>query len=416
MKRSAVKWGRVQLGRGAPSLICTLISMVLAPTLRGAEPSSVPPAEIVLGMSTALSGPSAILGKDMHDGVMAGLERANRAGGVLGRRLRLVALDDGYVPSRTGPNMRKLIQEEKVLAVIGNIGTPTAVVAMPIAIEERTLFFAAGTGAGVLRGTPPERYVINFRASYAEEMETIAGGLIDELGLKPEQIAFFTQRDAYGDAGFNGGVAALMRRGLKEPRTILHVRYERGSLAVEKAVAGLILAKHPPRAVVMVGAYAACARFIQVCEETGLRSLFVNVSFVGSVPLATALGKTEALVTVTQVVPTLDSPLPVVNEFAGDLGAQASAASPSKLEGYIAARILVTALERIQGEPTRESIVDALEGLDHFDAGLGESLRLGPAEHQASHRVWPTVLKDGRFVPLRWTELAGFPQGRAVHE
>src|SRR6185503_10333510 len=101
----------------------------------------------------------------VHDGVLAGLERANRAGGVLGRRLRLVALDDGYVPSRTGPNMRKLIQEEKVLAVIGNIGTPTAVVAMPIAIEERTLFFAAGTGAGVLRGTPPERYVINFRAS-----------------------------------------------------------------------------------------------------------------------------------------------------------------------------------------------------------------------------------------------------------
>jgi len=167
---------------------------------------------------------------------------------------------------------------------------------------------------------------------------------------------------------------------------------------------------------VMVGAYAACARFIQVCEEIGLRSLFVNVSFVGSVPLAAALGKTEASVAVTQVVPTLDSPLPIVNEFAGDLGEQASAASPSKLEGYIAARILVMALERIRGEPSRESIVDALEGLGCFDAGLGKPLHLGPAEHQASHRVWPTVLKDGKFVPLRWMELAGFRQGSAVHE
>jgi ABC-type branched-subunit amino acid transport system substrate-binding protein len=410
------KWRFAPSGIVPPWLANILVLLAFALTLRGGEANPGSPAEIVLGMSTALSGPSATLGKDMHDGVLAGLERVNRAGGVNGRKLRLIALDDGYVPSRTAPNMRQLIEREHVLAVIGNVGTPTAVVAMPIAAEHKTLFFAAGTGGGALRKTPPDRYVINYRASYAEEMETIVGGLIDELHLQPQQIAFFTQRDSYGDAGFYAGIAALKRRGLMNTRAVSHVRYERGSLAVEKAVASLILARQPPRAVVMVGAYASCARFIQVCKETGLHALFVNVSFVGSVPLAQALGKTEAPVVVTQVVPALYSNLPIVSDFSADVGEADLTVSPNKLEGYIAARILTMALERIPGEPTREAIVDALEGLGEFDLGLGSALQLSPKEHQASHRVWSTVLREGVFVPFRWQDASGLLQEGGTHE
>jgi ABC-type branched-subunit amino acid transport system substrate-binding protein len=361
-------------------------------------------------MSTALSGPAAALGKDMREGVLAGFERANRAGGVNGRKLRLVALDDGYEPSRTAPNMRQLIDKENVLAVIGNVGTPTAIVAIPIAIEQKTLFFAAYTGAGLLRNKPPDRYVINYRASYAEEAGTMIDGLLGDLGFKPEEIAFFTQRDGYGDAGFNGGVAALKRHGLTDEKGIMHVRYERNTLAVENAVASLIVAEHPPRAIVMVGAYAPCAKFIQQCREAGLRALFLNVSFVGSTPLAKELGKTDAPVVVMQVVPSpLDMSLPIVREYFADLHSLDPSAPPSfgDLEGYIAARIFITALEKIKDMPTRESIVDALEGLGKFDIGLGESLDLGPEEHQACHRVWPTILRDGAFTPFRWKDIAG---------
>src|SRR5450631_1584761 len=277
-------------------MICPLIGGLLAlgVTLTSAEGNPRVAEEITLGMSTALSGPAADLGRDMRRGVLAGFERANRAGGVNGRKLRLVALDDGYEPSRTAPNMRQLLDKDNVLAVIGNVGTPTAIVAIPIAMEQKTLFFAAYTGAGVLRDKPPERYVINYRASYAEEAGTMIDGLIDDLGVKPEEIAFFTQRDGYGDAGFNGGVAALKRHGLKNEKAILHVRYERNTLAVENAVASLVLAEHPPRAIVMVGAYAPSAKFIQQCREAGLRALFLNVSFVGSLPLAKELGRTDA--------------------------------------------------------------------------------------------------------------------------
>jgi branched-chain amino acid transport system substrate-binding protein len=229
--------------------------------------------------------------------------------------------------------------------------------------------------------------------------------LIDIAGLKPEEIAFFTQND---NSGFAMGMAALQRHGLKDPGTILHVGYLRNTLAVESAVADILTSGSPPRAVMMYGAYAACAKFIRLCRDSDLNPLFLNVSFVGSNSLIEALGKTDAHVIVTQVVPhPSDTSIPIVREYQADLKITESPASAGfvDLEGYIAARILTLALARIQGPPTREAIIDALEGLAEFDIGLGEPLHLSRTEHQASHRVWPTLLKEGRFVPFQWADI-----------
>ena len=381
-----------------------------------AEP--LPRPEIVLGMSTVLTGPAANLGNDMREGVLAGFERANRAGGVHGRRLRLIVRDDGYEPARTAPNMRELIGKENVLAIIGNVGTPTAIVAIPITNETKTLLYAAFSGAGVLRKTPPDRYVINYRASYAEEISAMIDALTDVAGLKPEDIAFFTQRDAYGDAGFDGGVAALKRHGLKDEKRVPHVRYERNTLAVENALASLLFAEHEPRAVIMVGAYAPCAKFISLASAADIHPLFLNVSFVGSQSLASELGKLTVSgqravpVIVTQVVPhPTQSHLPLVAEYVSDLKALRNDANPGfgSLEGYISARILINALERIADTPTRESLIDAFEGMGSFDMGLDGPLNFSPKDHEASHHVWPTILKDGVFVPFEWKDTAGLP-------
>jgi ABC-type branched-subunit amino acid transport system substrate-binding protein len=359
-------------------------------------------------MSTVLTGYTAKLGKDMQMGITAGLERANRNGGVNGRKLRLIALDDGYEPARTAPNMRKLIEKDNVLAVIGNVGTPTATVAVPIANEEKTLLFAPFAGGPYLRKTPPDRYVINFRASYAEELVAIVDALVGIAGLKPEEIAFFTQRDSYGDSGFALGIAALERHGLRDKKSILHVEYERNTLAVEGAVANLLLAENPPLAVVMVGAYSPCAKFMNLCRHSGMNPLFLSVSSVGSSSLAEALGKTDIQLIVTQVVPDpTDDNIPIAGDYKVDLEAINSSASPGfgDFEGYIAARILTQALSKIQGPLTREAIVDVLETFGTFDVGLGTPLYLSPAEHQASHKVWPTILKGTSFVQFNWTDI-----------
>lgn len=385
-----------------------IVIVVLGLTLARAHGESRPVPEIVLGMSTVLSGPAANLGSDMRQGVLAGFERANRAGGVAGRRLRLVALDDGYEPARTAPNMRRLLEEENVLAVIGNVGTPTAIAALPIIREQKTLLFAPFTGAGVLRQTPPDRYVINYRASYAEEIGAMLDELIGGGRVKLEDIALLTQRDGYGDAGFAGALAALKRHGLKDEKNVHHVRYERNTLAVENAIASLLYAEHEPRVVIMVGAYAPCAKFISLAQQSGLKSIFLNVSFVGSQSLAANLGSTSAPVIVTQVVPyPLDAAVPIVREFQSDLAALDPQAAPGygALEGYIAARIFVRALEKIPGPPTREGVIAALERLRDFDLGLGEALKVDEQNHQACHRVWPTILRGGTFVPFSWQDL-----------
>lgn len=260
-----------------------------------------------------------------------------------------------------------------------------------------------------MRKNPPDRYVINYRASYAEETAAVIDALLDGGGLHVEDIALFTQKDAYGDAGFAGSLEALKRHGLEDEHQVLHVRYERNTLAVEDALASLLYAAHPPRAVVMVGTYAPSAKFITLAQEAGLQAVFHNVSFVGSQSLATALGQSSAKVIITQVVPhPQNTELNLVREFREDLHTLDATLRPGfcALEGYVAARILTKALENISGPPTREKVVDALEGLGHFDLGIGEPLNLSLTDHQACHRVWLTRVQDGQCVPFPWTNIA----------
>lgn len=390
--------------RQLAAAIALALGLTLPASPRADEASAEP---VLLGMSTALSGPAAELGENMRAGVLAALQEANGGGGVGGRPLELVSLDDQYEPAQTVPNMRELIKEREVVAVIGNVGTPTAVAAIPIANQAKTPFFGAYTGAGVLRKTPPDRYVINYRASYAEEAAAMVDALIGTVGLDPQQIAFFTQRDAYGDAGFVGGIAALKRHGLASEQDVAHGRYERNTQAVENALAEILGADPPPGAIIMVGAYAPCARFIELARDVGLDALFLNVSFVGAAPLAAALGEKGDGVVVTQVVPHFDADLPLVREYRKALASWKAQSVPTfgSLEGYVAARILILALRSMEGEITREAVVDALEGLGEFDIGLGTPLSLSPTEHQASHRVWPTVLRRASVVPLDWAQL-----------
>lgn len=398
--------GRSRVGTAATALLCALATGAPAQE-RGA---------LRFGMSTVLSGPAADLGISMRRGVEAAFQEANREGGISGRRLELIALDDGYEPNRAAPNMRRLIDEDGVLGVVGNVGAPTAVAALPIALEKKTLFYGAFTGAGLLRKTPPDRYVVNFRASYAQETSAMVDALVAEAGLKPEEIAFFTQRDAYGDAGWSGGIAALKRRGLADERHVGHGRYERNTVAVESGLADLLALPIRPKAVIMVGAYAPCAAFVKLARSVGLDALYLNVSFVGTRSLIAALDGKGDEVIVTQVVPPLDADLPIHRDFRAALAASDPDAEPDLggLEGYVAARVLVRALRALRGPPTRESVVDALERLGSFDLGLGAPLELSRERRQACDRVWPTVVRSGKAVAMAWSELRSGAASRAV--
>jgi len=358
--------------------------------------------DIVLGMSAAFSGPSADLGRELRNGIELMLRRVNEAGGIGGRRLRLVALDDSYQADPVKDNMLRLIDQERVVAVIGNVGTAGAGVAVPIANERKVLLFGTYSGADLLRKNPPDRYVLNLRASYAEETSVMVRGLF-RRGIKPQEIAFFTQNDGYGDSGFAGAVRALNEAGFQDTKNLVHGRYDRGTIAVESGLMALVEARVRPKAVILVGTYAANARFIKLARQLLPSAMFLNVSFVGAASLNQALGPDGEGVIISQVVPHYDSPLPGVREYRQALARYAPAVPPSfiALEGYLSAKALVEGLRRASPNITRERLIDVMESAP-LDIGIGTPLRYSQTEHQGSHAVWMTVIRDQKFVPLDW--------------
>ncbi len=368
----------------------------------------IPPGHpILVGTSTALSGPARALGEGMVAGMDAAFDEANSSGGIAGRRISLVALDDGYEPSLAAANMQRLAQDRQVVAALGNVGTPTAVVALPIARESGLPFVAPYTGAHILRLNPPERIVFNFRASYAEETRAMVDALVEVARLKPEQIAVFSQRDAYGDAGSRSALSALRDHGLEDLSLVKQVRYERNTLGVEPALADLLGAPgERPKAVILVGTYAPCARFIRLSRGLGYEPIFLCVSFVGGEALAEELGPYGEGVIVTQVVPHYGSGLPAARAFRNAMARSGAPPSFVAFEGFIAGRLLLEGLRHISDwSVPRTSLIEALEGLGDFDLGIGVQLHLGPDEHQACHTVWPTVIRKGQLEPFDWSQL-----------
>jgi ABC-type branched-subunit amino acid transport system substrate-binding protein len=362
--------------------------------------------QIRFGMSAPFSGSAKELGHEMKLGIEAAFDLTNEGGGVYGRQLTLVAADDGYEPARTAEAMRELREKDEVFGVIGNVGTPTAMVSLPYALEHRMLFFGAFTGANLLRRDPPDRYVFNYRASYAEETDAVVRYLMKVRRVRPEQIAVFAQQDAYGDAGF-AGVAKAIRTLRLDDAGILRLNYRRNTVDVDDAVAQLRAHRLPIKAIVMVATYRAAAKFIEKTRDLYPTMIYTNVSFVGSTALAEELmllGPRYATgVIVTQVVPAVDSYATVILEYKSALSKYFPGETSDyvSLEGFVAARVLVEALKRAGPQLDTEKLVDSLESLRNLDLGLGTSVSFGRTEHQAVHKVWGTELDaNGRYQAI----------------
>jgi ABC-type branched-subunit amino acid transport system substrate-binding protein len=364
--------------------------------------------EIRFGISAPFSGPAKELGQNMKRGIDAAFSVANTNGGVHGRQLRLIAVDDGYEPTRTAETMKQLYEQDRVFGIVGSVGTPpTAVVALPYALDRRMLFYGAFTGASLLRQDPPDRYVFNYRAGYAEETDAVVRYLVKVRRLKPEQIAVFAQQDSYGDAGFAGVAKAIRSLQGGNESAILRLNYKRNTVEVDEAVAQLQKSRIPIKAVVMVPAYRAAARFIEKTRDLYPSMIYTSVSFVGSTALANELmllGQKYATgVIVTQVVPAVDGHSSMVLDYKSALS-KYFPGEPSdyvSLEGYVAGSVLVEALKRNGPQLDTERLVDTFENLHDFDMGLGTPVTFGRSVHQGVHKVWGTELDaTGHYQPI----------------
>ncbi|MBE0624791.1 MAG: ABC transporter substrate-binding protein [Burkholderiales bacterium] len=369
---------------------CLFGLAIIAPATSSAE-TGVSPNAVLLGQSVALTGPAAALGTDMRMGAKVYFDHVNSKGGVYGRKIELLTLDDGYEPARTVPNTKKLIEEEKVFALFGYVGTPTSAAALPIFTQARVPFFGPFTGAELLRD-PFNSYIFNVRASYYDETEKIVEQLVS-TGAK--NIAVFYQNDAYGQAGLKGVERAMARRNLKISAT---GTVERNTVNVAAATRTIGAAK--PDAVVMISAYKSCGEFIRQMKKAGSAAQFYNVSFVGSQALADNLDRDGVGVAISQVMPfPWGASVPVVKEYQQLMRkAGQKDFTFTSVEGYVAAKIFVEGLRRTGKDLSREKFITALESMNDVDVG-GFFVGFSPKNHNGSKYVDLTIIaRDSKFL------------------
>lgn len=377
----------------------TVLGATLAALIAAAGPAAaetgVTDTTIKLGQSAAYDGPAAALGTEMREGLLAAFKEVNAKGGVHGRTIELVGYDDGYEPDRAIANTNKLIDQDQVFALIGEVGTPTSQAVQPIATEKGVPFVGPFTGAGFLRD-PKLRNVINIRGSYGAEAEAWIEYLTSKKGAK--NIAILYQDDSFGRAGLDGVNKALAKRNMK---LAAEGTYQRNTTAVKSAL--LDIRKADPDAVVMVGAYKPIAEFVKLAKKIKMDVPFLTISFVGSNALAKELGEDGKGVIISQVVPfPWNTGIPLVAYYQKAMTAHDAKAEPGfvSLEGYLVGRMMIAALDKAGKDVTRAGLLDAVYATGSFDLG-GVVLTYGNGDNQGMDEVFMTMIEGpGKFVPL----------------
>lgn len=396
------------------SLLCgvALLGLLMFSCSRGgpdeavqADAPGVTDTEILIGSSLALSGHASFLGTQTLRGALAYINHVNEQGGVHGRKIRIIAYDDGYDPPRCLANTQKLIVEDQVFALFSYVGTPTTVKILPLIEQAQIPLLGIFSGANAFR-EPFNRYIINIRASYYQETKEVVRHFVEDLGFS--RIAVFYQYDAYGFDGLKGTELALRNYDLAP---VARGSYTRGTKNIEEGLEAIM--ESQAEAVIMIGTYDACAKFIKSARSRGFSPVFHNVSFVGSEELARILGEDGEGVIISQVVPPPDSLesqalLWGVVEYLEQQRRYFPEDQPNLvgLEGYINAKVLVEGLRRAGRNLSRAKFIDAIQSIQNYSLGIANTLSFSPTNHQGLERVYFTIIENGRLVILTdWKKL-----------
>lgn len=340
---------------------------------------TMPDKTIKLGMSTALSGPIQYLGLSMSQGVQQRIAEANcdafwRNQGI---QFELIVLDDSYDPEAAAKNTRELIDTHKVIAIVGNVGTPTADKTWKIANEKQVVFYGAYTGANILRLSPPAAYVFNYRPSYDQEMDAIVADIVKQ-GISIKSIGLFLQNDSFGNAGLASLRKSLAKQCNECQENVLQMRYERNSLKTNMALQEFIKAKVKPKVVILVGAVEPTAEFIRFAQRLAPATRFYSLSFTSATALTKKLAINDVNLTLSQVVPDPNNETAKVYKY-GSI--------PNEVyhEGYLETELLLDAIRNIKDVVNSETLRASLVQLERQLPGdIGD--------HQMMDKVWLTQL------------------------
>lgn len=331
--------------------------------------------KLVLGMSAPLSGPSQYLGLDYYRGIARRVQEqnCNSRSKKLGILWELKIYDDSYIPEVTLENVQRLIFQDSAIALVGLVGTPTTQSVLSLVDSTQIPLFGVYSGANLFRRNPPQSFVFNFRASYQQEVNLIISHIVSQ-GIPFDQVGFFVQDDSYGDAGLKAAQAKMEKMGCAQClNQELVFKYQRNTLELKETIRQYYATELPLRAVVIVGASRASAKFMKYSLPYHANTLFYNLSFVGASELAKEIKIPSSRVFITQVVHGSQEDMNEVNA-----------------EGYLAMEAFFKSLQSVKGRFNSKAIREALHQ-QYPQHNILNCTWLDQMDHQGS---WKTIEKE----------------------
>ena len=343
---------------------------------------------ILIGQTAGYSGIQAGTVKELSDGAKLYIDHVNRNGGVHGRRIELVSLDDKFDPKLAAANAKVLIEEKGVFALFLNRGTPHSEAIMPLLKAGGVPLIAPSTGADLLHN-PVNPLVFNVRSKYQIEAEK---GIVQLATMGMTKIGVIHVEDSFGKDGLAGAMKGFAAANVKP---IGVYKYDRTTGKVDEAVKALL--KEQPQAAVLIGSGNQVADIVGKVRAAGSSMQLITLSNNSSSSFVKSLGNNARGVIVTQVFP---NPQMVTSPISLEMQRLAKGASPpvavshQGMEGFAAAKVLVEGLRRAGRNLTRPGLLHALESIRDFDLG-GLAVGYSPTDHTGTEYVELSMISRG---------------------
>ncbi|AFG34762.1 amino acid/amide ABC transporter substrate-binding protein, HAAT family [Fervidobacterium pennivorans DSM 9078] len=354
--------------------------------------------KVVVGTFQALSGPYAVIGQEMSKGMKAYFNWINSRGGIHGRKIELIIADDQLNPAKTVVEVKRLVEQDKVFAIVGGLGTYGCLAVMDYLEQNKVPFVYQGAGTSKLV-IPPKKYIFGVQPDYTLE-GTLIGKYVGEIAkFKNPAIVYMNN-----DVGLEGYAAFKAKLEDYKMKLVVEISYNPADTDYSGLVVKLV--EKNPDVIVIYGLITDTIRWIKTIRDYGLDSKIITIYPNADPSFIKLAGKYAEGVIFTGWVPL---PTPDRPEFVRDYQRAISIyqqtypkeiMSSYAVAGFIAAEVFTEGLIRAGKNLTREGLVKALESFKNWNGILAKDITWGPNLRRGKSSMYFMVVKNGQFVPL----------------
>jgi ABC-type branched-subunit amino acid transport system substrate-binding protein len=384
------------------AVLTVLVGLILGsgPPPAWAAEVGVTDKEIIVGAGVDLTGAVANWGVNIKAGMEAVFNRINEAGGVHGRKIKLITYDHVYQPPKAVANAKRLVERDKVFIMMGHLGTPTTKAVKDYLEEKQVPNIFPATLASLW--TTSGKWHVGDLATYADQTWLIIDYLVQER--KFTKIASFYQDDEYGLDGHLAGKARLKQHNLDY---VAEVDYKRADIDFSSQAAKL--KESGAEAVILQAVYREPPRLAEQSHAIGYEPLFIGPSPIVLDKTIELGGRHVEGVIGVEVYPLPTDPGPFMDQYRADLQKYFPnlALDTTNLYGYQKAALFVETLQRAGRELTRDSLLQAISTIKDWDPGWGLKYSYGGDDRRVMSRsARLVVVKDGKWTKMTdWMEV-----------